>query len=224
MRLDADLTFTPENQMSWISFDEASERCTGAPMGEVVFDEVSGTCRFPLVIPSEEESWFKPKGDVTVTAGGSSAFTIEFDLRKNVVDPQNADVAFKLKPTGLRLVNDTVVGSIEGAVDAALLETECAEGYPVVYLFDRNDAVDEFVPDDIHPDNLTYITSVPVFMDSPTTYAYKVGFVLPGTYGVALLCEEDDPEVDELLTFIASADGVIVVAGEPAMQPLPPSE
>ncbi|PLX41837.1 MAG: hypothetical protein C0608_04395 [Deltaproteobacteria bacterium] len=223
VRLDADLTFTPDSQMSWISFDAASQRCTEAPVGEVVFDEASGTCRFPLVIPSEEESWFKPKGDVTITAGGSSAFTIEFDLRKNVVDPSNEDVAFKLKPTGLRLVNDTVVGSIEGAVDTALLETECAEATPVVYLYGRAGAVDEFIPDDIHPDNLSYITSVPVLMDSPTTYGYKVGFVLPGEYGVALLCAEDDPETDEDLTFLAAVDGVTVIANKVTYQDLPPA-
>jgi len=223
VRLDADLTFNEDEQMSWIAFDEDSPECLEPPEGVVFADS---TCRYPLEIPSEEESGFKPKGEVTIAAGGTSRFTVEFDLRKNVTDPQD-DEFYKLKPTGLRLVDDTLVGSVAGTVDAEFLAAECGTAQANVYLFDRTDAVGDFTPEDIHPDNDSYVTSVPLTeetMGEETLYSYLIGFVMPGDYGVALTCEEDDPDAYDGLGFPAGADGVIVYAEEETILDLPLTE
>ncbi len=183
------------------------------------------TCRYPLEIPSGEQSGFKPKGEVTITAGGTSSVTVEFDLRKNMVDPQNLnDIAYKLKPTGLRLVDNADVGTITGTVASELLDPPCSLATAAVYLYERVDEVDSFVPDDIHPQNEAYVTSVPVLAQAggEMTYGYTIGFVPTGTYAVALTCEADldHPETNEDLIFVTEADGVVVETQETTAQGL----
>lgn len=230
VRLDADLTFNEEIQKSWIAFDKESSDCVNMPDGALWSDDLE-TCRYPIEIPSGEQSWFKPKGDATVVAGGTSSFTVEFDLRKNVTYPSDeTNTTYKLKPTGLRLVNDTEVGTISGTLDAEFLIAECEEEpQALVYLFDREGAVDEFTPDDIHPGNAAYVASVAVnaeTVEEVTTYSYLIGFILPGTYAVALTCDlTDDPDVVEVnFPFIAQAENVLVVVNENTTQDLPPVE
>lgn len=227
IRLDADLTFNGDVQKSWIAFDAEASECTDMPEGAVWSDDQE-TCRYPIEIPSEEQSWFKPKGDATVVAGGTSSFTIEFDLRKNVTNPSDeGNISYKLKPTGLRLVNDTVVRTIFGEIDSEFLVSECGDNpSALVYLFDREGAIDEFAPDDIHPGNASYVTSVSVVdetVEGLTTYSYLIGFVLPGTYGVALTCDlTDNPSDNEVdFLFITQADGIIV-GDKDEQQGLPP--
>jgi hypothetical protein len=226
VRLDADLSFTETAQASWIEFDGDTPECLDMAAGAVYIADTD-TCRYPVEIPSGAQSWFKPKGDVTVVAGKTSSFTVEFDLRKNVVNPSNiGNIAYKLKPTGLRLVNDTVTGSIAGEIGAEFLEKECGGLPAFVYLYDRNGAVDEFVPDDMHPANDSYVTSVPIMAtfegDELINYHYMIGFVPEGSYGVAFICNvEDDSAVDEDLPFIAQADAIAVYPGAVTTQDLP---
>lgn len=228
VRLDADLSFDEQAQASWIEFDADTPECMDLLPGAVFVegDEID-TCRYPVEIPSEEQSLFKPKGDVTVVAGGSSNFTIEFDLRKNVVNPSNiGNIAYKLKPTGLRLVDNAEVGMIAGEIDPEFLGQSCGGLPAFVYLYDRTGAVDDFVPDDLHNTNTSYVTSVPVMAEplegDPISYHYLLGFIPAGTYGVAMLCDEDDDPVDdEDLTFVAQADGVVVMVDMTTTQDLP---
>jgi hypothetical protein len=43
-------------------------------------------------------------------------------------------------------------------------------------------------------------------------YEYRTGYIYPGTYTVALVCEDDNPDVDEDLTFY-DVDTVEAIAG-----------
>lgn len=227
LRLDVDLAFTAQAQSSWIAFAAGAPPCADPLPAGAVWSEDQQTCRYPLRIPSGEQSGFKPKGDVTITAGGTSRFTVEFDLRRNVVDPQGAQsIAYVLKPTGLRLVNDTAVGTITGTLDTALFPETCTPTDAKVYLYDRTGATGPFAADDMHPTNDALVTSVSVQAlpgPGPATYGYLVGFVPEGTYALALTCEADDPEADEDLAFLAAVDGVDVGAGMETVQDLPPT-
>jgi hypothetical protein len=183
--------------------------------------------RLQTLISRLEQSGFKPKGDVTVEAGGSSRFTVEFDLRRNVVDPESPlDTAYRLKPTGLRLVNDATVGTISGAVAATIFPTDCTPSDAKVYLYDRTGVAGPFVADDMHLGNDSFVTSVGVeqVIAPEAGYRYLIGFVPAGTYAVSLTCDtEDDPNVDEdPFPFLTMADGVQVRAGSDAAQDLPP--
>ncbi len=228
VRIDADLGFTAQEQRSWIAFAPDSSECQEPLPAGAVWSPDMETCRYPLVIPSGEQAGFKPKGDVTVEAGGTSRFTVEFDLRRNVVDPESpSDTAYRLKPTGLRLVNDSTVGTVSGVVAATIFPTDCAPTDAKVYLYDRTGAVGPFVADDMHPGNEAFVTSVSVeqVLAPEAGYRYLIGFVPAGTYAVALTCDtEDDPDADEEpFVFLTAADGVQVTAGGDATQDLPPA-
>jgi len=227
LRLDVDLAFTELAQSSWIAFAASAPPCTDPLPQGAVWSEDQQTCRYPLRIPSGEQSGFKPKGDVTITAGGMSRFTVEFDLRRNVIDPHGTQsIAYVLKPTGLRLVNDTEVGTITGTLDTALFPATCTPTDAKVYVYDRAGATGPFAADDMHLVNEALVTSVPVQALSgpaPVAYGYLVGFIPEGTYAVALTCEADDPEADEDLAFLSEADAVEVGAGLEAVQDLPPT-
>jgi hypothetical protein len=228
VRLDADLSFDEVAQASWIEFDADAPECVDRPAGTVWVEGTErDSCRYPVEIPSEEQSWFKPKGYVTVVAGGSSSFTIEFDLRKNVVNPSNpGNIAYKLKPTGLRLVDNAEVGMIAGEIEPVFLGEQCSGLPAFIYLYNREGAAGPFVPDDMHPANTSYVTSVSVMAEplegDPVSYHYLIGFVPAGTYGVAMLCDvDDDPDADEDLIFVAWADDVEVVTDAVTTQDLP---
>jgi hypothetical protein len=225
VRLDADLTFTDSEQRSWIAFDASSEECAEPLLPGVESSPDMATCRYPLTIPSGEQSGFKPKGEILISAGGVSDFTVEFDLRKNVVDPSNpSGIAFKLKPTGLRLTDDTTAGSIAGSVELA---DGCLAENAHVYLYDRTGEEGVFIPDDIHDGNTSYVTSVGITeetTDEETRYMYLIGFVPEGEfYAVALTCEGAvDTEADEeIYIFSLQADGVVVTANHVTTRNLP---
>lgn len=219
LRLKADLTFSETEQRSWIAFSETSPKCTELEPG-AVWIEGETSCRYPLEIPSHE---FKPKGYITITSGGNASVTVEFDLRKNIVDPQNRkNIAYKLKPTGLRLVDNLQVGSIAGTISPDFFGEGCSAQDARVYLYERN-GEDDFIPEDMSDDNTDLITSAMVkeIQDGETlTYAYAFGFIPEGGYALALTCNpDDDPEVDDVdFQFEAQVDSVTVVAGEQTSQ------
>lgn len=224
VRLDVDLTFTAEEQHSWIAFAADAPECTDPLPDGAVWSEDLATCRYPLAIPSGDQSGFKPKGDITIEAGGTSHFTVEFDLRRNVVDPQNAQsIAYVLKPTGLRLVNNAAVGTIGGTIAPEVFPEGCTPTDAKVYLYDRTGAEGTFVADDMYPDNQAFVTSVEVQAATPpeTGYHYLIGFVPVGTYAVALTCADDAPEVDDAISFFTEADGITVNAGEESVRSFP---
>jgi len=228
LKLDADLTFTETEQASWIEFSATSLQCAELlelQNGAVwVGVEGESNCKYPLEIPSNEK--FMPKGDITVKPGGTASFTVEFDLRKNIVDPQNNAIEYKLKPTGLRLIADAEAGSIAGSVSADYFsgngKNACAPEDARVYLYDRSGGGD-FVPEDMSNANTDLVTSVAVqtVQDGElVAYSYEIGFVPEGVYGLALTCDpNDDPEVDDAeFPFEAQVDSVNVVAGEQTVQ------
>ena len=128
-------------------------------------------------------------------------------------------------PGSLRVVLDeTEAGSIAGAV---MLEEGCSPGAARVYLYDRTGEEDTFLPDDIHDDNDSYLTSVSLTeetVEDLTSYKYLIGFVPVGeAYAVALTCEgSDDPSADEDdFPFEMQASGIVVTAGNETTRDLP---
>jgi hypothetical protein len=151
-----------------------------------------------LTIPSADQTGLKLNRGFTVPAGGDADFTIDFDLRKSV--HQNAN-GYVLRPT-LRIVDNTVVGSIAGEVDAALVTANCA---PTVYVFSGSNVT----PDDVdgtQPDPVT--TATVKLNDGNGKYEYKAAFLEAGNYTVAFTCdaENDDPATSEALTFVGTGN------------------
>ena len=160
-----------------------------------------------LRIPSGAESGLKLNRGFTVPADGNVALTVDFDLRQSIHAPPgqsgagiNCTQGYLLRPT-LRLVDNANVGAIAGHVDAALVTTGC---HPSIYVFQGSDVV----PDDIEettttmPDVDPYATASVGVVPGAAQYSYQIAFVPPGPYTVAFTCSSDDPDADEVLTFL----------------------
>ena len=166
-----------------------------------------------LRIPSGDETGLKLIRPFTVGVGAITALTIDFDLRKSIVQPpgQTTQVAtcggevYLLKPV-LRLIDDLQVGTITGTVDSTLVTQQCtaasdeAEVSPGnVYLFGPyTTAPVPGDPDDVDGTDATDgpLDWAKVALDGSSNYRYTFGFVPQGEYVLAYTCSPDRPEYD----------------------------
>lgn len=181
--------------------------------------EASGGVK-TLKIPSGAETGLKLVKGFTVAQGGASDFTIDFDVRKSIVDPQgdSAGADYFLKPA-LRLVDNLQVGSISGSVDAQLISSACADSSlysGMLYVFTGSDATADDLGSAAAP-----LVAVPVFYNADTTsYQYTAAFLEAGDYSISYSCDADDNEADEDLVFSA-VQNVSVSAGQTTTADVP---
>lgn len=163
-----------------------------------------------LKVPSGNSRGLQTSGFV-VPAGGTVDFTIDFDVRKSLINPPGLD-GYLLKPV-LRLVDNTEVGTIAGAVDPTLLASACSDAGTTdtsvyagaVYIHTGHDVA----PDDLGSSNEPLV-AVPV---DTTTFEYQASFIPAGDYTVSYTCDMDEREddngepLDEDLAFVP-ADGI----------------
>lgn len=195
----------PAGDYEWIRLHVNAER--DSVMDSYI--DIDGS-RLELWVPSGAETGLKLVSGFTVAAGGSADFTIDFDLRKSVSDPQGMPEVI-LRPA-LRLVNNMVVGSVAGTLDSSLISAQCADASVddgAVYVFTGADAT----PADIQGTEADPLVSALVNYED--AYTYEIGFLAEGDYTVAYTCDasSDDPAVADELTFVGAAT-VSVAAGE----------
>lgn len=187
--------------------DTPNASCNGLAPPYASYITVDGM-DYPLIVPSGGSSGLKVKGPITVAAGGTASYTIDFDLRQSIAE-RGATSCYNLKPV-LRVVDNAEIGSLEGTVDATLLsDTSCSadpltgEGAAVYVYADAG-----VVPDDVDGTDPEPLTSAFLTSDGAGGFTYEVGFLLAGDYTVALSCQagEDDPETDDDIGFLQSAD------------------
>lgn len=161
---------------------------------------------FPLYVPSGSETGLKLVRGFTVPVNGAASFTIDFDLRKSVVDPNGGFAGgYYLKPA-LRLVDNAQVGSISGTVALSTLCPTSASPLvpngPSVYVFAGNGVT----PDDIDGAGVEPVTTASVKESDPGVYTYTAAFLSPGDYTVAFTCvgATDQPETSEVLPFLGA--------------------
>lgn len=166
-----------------------------------------------LYVPSGAQSGLKLVSGFDVPVNGSASFTIDFDLRKSVINPPSGGDYF-LKPA-LRLVDNSEIGHIDGNVRPDDFEN-CAneDDQYAVYVFEGADAEPVDVNINRDDDEANPLTSAQVAFEDGS-YSYSVGFLNAGDYTLALTCEPgaDDPEQDDDLAFVAEQN-VTVSAGE----------
>lgn len=150
-----------------------------------------------LSIPSGAQTGLKLVSGFTVPVNGSVAFTIDFDLRKSIVETGGSNPSYKLKPA-LRLVDNTEVGSISGTISSTAVTESCSGA---VYVYEEADVV----PGDVGGDgNEPLVTAL---VDTSGTgvggYDYTVAFLTEGSYTVAFTCDADldNPEDTDTLVF-----------------------
>lgn len=148
--------------------------------------DLSDGSREELRVPSGSQSGLKLNTPFTVDADTADAvYTIDFDLRKSVVNPVGQEGHF-LKPS-LRLVQNLNVRSISGSVHQDLvMATDCSDGN-AVYAFEGADAT----VDDIGSANEP-VASALVELDSDSgLYVYELGFMHAAEYTLAFTCQAD---------------------------------
>ncbi|PPI82540.1 hypothetical protein KEHDKFFH_18775 [Marinobacter maroccanus] len=156
-----------------------------------------------------------------VPAGGQISLTIDFDVRKSIVNPQNNPDVYRLKPV-IRLVDNSEVGTIAGTVAGEVIISQCSEENAgstdtfngSVYIHEGFDVA----PDDIGSDQEPLV-AVPVNYKNDQ-YVYTAAFIPEGEYTVSYTCGDDQIETaegepsDDELTFITGDSQVEVVSGE----------
>ena len=197
----------PAGRYSWVRLKVDAE--DGVDDSYIVLENGE---RRELAIPSGDQTGLKLNNGFEVPAGGTGSFTVDFDLRKSVHEPMNADPDYLLRPT-LRIVDNTQVGAIAGTVAPELLGPECA---PAVYVF----AGGGVIPDDVDGTAPEPVTTARVAEDG----TYAAAFLTEGTYTAAFTCDAaaDDPATGETLEF-SPTQTVNVTASETTTVNFPPS-
>lgn len=195
-----------------------------------VTKESEGDAQFTLAVPSGEQSGLKLKGGFVVAADTSTSFTIDFDVRKSIIDPPGKALAdFMLKPV-LRLVNNLEVGTLEGEVDYAQIHSvrmedaglaACSADYEgSVYVYEGADV--DPIDLNVERDGANPLMVIPVkAQDEGTLYEWTAAFLTKGLYTVSYSCQVDDNQVDDTIEF-EGTQTLEVVAGETTVaDPIP---
>lgn len=190
----------PAGEYEWIRLKVNA----GRTASDSYVDLLDGS-RHALFIPSGNESGLKLIRGFTVGAGGTTNFTIDFDLRRSVIRPPGQNGMFLLKPV-LRLIDTLQVGSLTGAVAPPLVTSDCT---PAVYVFNGSDVT----PDDLGSATEPFVTARVLQNETNGAYEYRIGFMPVGAYTVALTCDADadDVETDDTITFVGSVNTTVTV-------------
>lgn len=165
-----------------------------------------------LQVPSGSESGYKLVSGFTVPSSGVVDYTIDFDLRKDLTCPAGQAPVCTLKPAD-RLIDNTAVGNIQGAVSNVLIPDGCSPG---VYLYSGIVTA----PEDMNSTAPSSDTNQPInsrvpVANSQPPYYYQFTFLPPGSYTVAFTCQAatDDPDkADSTVTFAPVKTGISVTA------------
>lgn len=137
-----------------------------------------------LYVPSGDQTGLKLSG-FTVPANGSADFTAEWDLMKSITDPIGLDPDVILKPH-IRLVDNTEVGTLRGAVSTGLANVDACK--PAVYVFDNeNPEASDIVAG---ASVASAIVSPVDENDLDLGYEYEIGQLLVGSYEAAFSCDD----------------------------------
>jgi hypothetical protein len=173
---------------------------------------------------SPDQSGLKLNRPFHMDAEGWVAFTIDFDLRKSITlrqrnKPNPQDYDYKLRPT-LRILDTEIASSF---LYGTVTDTRMEPANPA----DPSGCAVYVYKGDVEPDDICLTADVPpqdcvspgarpeleadVTLNSGTgLFEYRTGFIYPGLYTVALVCENDDPALDEDLSFngVAFVDAI----------------
>ncbi|MFO7993407.1 MAG: DUF4382 domain-containing protein [Marinobacter sp.] len=196
-------------------------------------DNATPDTEVDLFVPSGFQTGLKLQGGFIIPAGGSADFTIDFDVRKSIVnagEKGTGDSKYILRPAH-RLIDNTEVGSIIGDVDYGLISQDPSfadcdyKGSVYVY----NGDVPEGELTDLNSENLETedgpLVAIPVTNeDNASVYSYKAAFLPAGEYTIAYSCQDDDNEDEETLEFLGRQTVTVEVSEETEAKAIPLTE
>lgn len=161
----------------------------------------------PIYIPSGEPTTITVPFNFTIPSSGNANITIDFDLRKSLIQDPNDPTKFILRPV-LRAVDNNNQGTISGIVNTALLSSSCS---PTVYVYSGS-----VTPTDVDVNapagTVQPITSALVGLNVTTgQYNFTAAFLPPGGYTVAFTCEAnlDQPDTADTIKFSSVAHATV---------------
>lgn len=158
-----------------------------------------------LYVPTGVSSQVDIPIDFTLASGGTVNLTIDFDLRKSIVQDPNDTVKYLLIPA-MRAVEDELSGRLTGSVAPSLIT--CLT--PAVYVYQGKVTpvdMDTSVPGRLQP----YATSLVGLNLTTGLYNFTVGFLPPGTYTLAFTCQasEDVANQADNISFTAVSQATV---------------
>ncbi len=154
----------------------------------IEFDD--GTTK-PLFVPSGAQSGYKAKGEFTVPAGGVVNVTLDFDVRKAVVEAGKSG-KFLLKPV-VRLIVNQDAGLIEGKIDTVGIEINNMNVFAYADdTFTEDEVIDPLDENSRFPNA---ITSSSISEDGK----FVLAFLNSGTYDLYFAQYDEDGNFQELL-------------------------
>lgn len=192
----------PAGRYNWIRLHVVASETT---IDSYIVLEQGGE-QFPLYVPSGDETGLKLNRGFTILDGRTATFTIDFDVRKSVVEPGTMSTAYKLRPT-LRIVDNQNAGHIIGTVGATTLaDVNCSGTDYAVYAFSGAG---------VTPDDMDGIDPDPVSSSKlANDFSYGIGYLEQGDYTLAVTCQAaaDSSETNDAINFVGTKN-VTVIAG-----------
>ncbi|MGE5624728.1 MAG: DUF4382 domain-containing protein [Bacillota bacterium] len=147
--------------------------------------------------------------DFTIASGGTVNLTIDFDLRRSIIQDPNDATKYELIPS-IRAVQNELSGTLSGSVASSLII--CAE--PAVYIY-----AGKVIPGDVDIDPATasktaaqpITTALAGFNQTTSLYNFTASFLPPGTYTLAFTCDAplDVANQANTLTFTSITTAVV---------------
>lgn len=209
----------PAGEYEWI-------RLTLDVDNSFVYEEQNPDAPLSLFIPSGAQTGLKLVSGFTVAQGGENDFTVDFDVRKSIVNPQSDSVAdYFLKPA-LRLVDNLEVGSITGQVDYATINQDdslvACEYEGSAYIYDGEVAEADLSDLNVNETEGQPLMVVPVSPeDSTSLYSYTAAFLTDGQYTISYACQLDDNETDDTLEFLGTQTVTVEAGTETTAETIP---
>jgi hypothetical protein len=131
---------------------------------------------------------------------------------------------YLLKPTGLRLVDNSKIGHLQGKVAEALLINNICTVAPAnalkpvatVYLYRGADRPIAQLSDNGGNNTYQPYASTNVYFDGVSEYNYSIGFIDADSYTAAVSCDvNDDPETADTIRFLQARNVVISTSATP---------
>jgi hypothetical protein len=210
----------PAGDYSWVRL-KVNANADGVYDSYIV---ISGS-QYELNVPSGDESGLKINRPFSIPSGGSVDLTIDFDLRKSVLNPNGATYGgvpvYYLRPT-LRMVTTENAGYIHGTLDSAVftgLSCSAPETGYAVYVFSGSG----IMPDDLDGADADPVTTTPLELADSGDYTYRTALLAPGDYTVAATCEadNDDPETDDAINFVGTTSTTVSSDTDPTVNFVP---
>lgn len=150
-------------------------------------------------------------GGFDIAANTGSAYTVDLDMRKSVLDSTPPATNYILEPSS-RMVKDDAVGNVIGKVSAGLIGAGCT---PVVYTYSGTVSK----PADLNssaPLSTQPVTESPVKLNTDTgAYEFTAAYLPAGTYTLALTCDaaSDNPAQADAIAFEFTGTAPVISGG-----------